>query len=253
MRVSIQAELAYRANFFISLLDSMLNLGTGVLGLVVLFSQVGALHGWDFSSTLALLGTYLVLGALRDIFIGPSLDALAGLDGEVWTGRLDFTLLRPVNAQFLASFHQWRLLPVVDLLLGAGVLGVAISRMGQALTPWHMITFLVALCAGLVVLYAFLLAFSGLVFWSAGFLFTWVFDGLFQLARYPVGLYPGWTRFMLTWIIPVGIMTTIPAQALSGNLTVPALLGAILFALALVSAATAIFQAGLRRYTSASS
>src|SRR5215469_10575333 len=59
MRASIQAELAYHANFFISLLHSVLNLGTGVLGLVVLFSQVGALHGWDFSATLALLGTYL--------------------------------------------------------------------------------------------------------------------------------------------------------------------------------------------------
>jgi ABC-2 type transport system permease protein len=253
MQVSIQAELAYRANFFISLLHSLLNLGTGVLGLVVLFSQVSAIHGWDFSATLALLGAYLVLGALRDMFIGPSLDALAGLDGEVWTGRLDFTLLRPVNAQFVASFHQWRLLPVVDLLLGAGIVGVAISRTGQALTSWHMITFLVALCVSLVVLYALLLAFSGLVFWSAGFLFTWVFDGLFQLARYPVGLYPGWTRFLLTWIIPVGIMTTIPAQALNGNLSITTLLGAVILALVLLTGATAIFQTGLRRYTSASS
>jgi ABC-2 type transport system permease protein len=171
----------------------------------------------------------------------------------VWTGRLDFTLLRPVNAQFVASFHQWRLLPVVDLLLGAGIVGVAISRLNQALTSWHMITFLVALCVSLVVLYALLLAFAGLVFWSAGFLFTWIFDGLFQLARYPVGLYPGWTRFLLTWIIPVGIMTTIPAQALSGNLSITTLLGAVILALALLTGATAIFQVGLRRYTSASS
>ena len=27
-------------------------------------------------------------------------------------------------------------------------------------------------------------------FWSPGFLFTWVFDAVFQLARYPVGFYP---------------------------------------------------------------
>ncbi len=116
-----------------------------------------------------------------------------------------------------------------------------------------MFTFLVALCVSLIVLYALLLFFSGLVFWSAGFLFTWVFDGLFQLARYPVGLYPGWTRFLLTWIIPVGIMTTVPAQALSGNLSITTLLGAVMLALALLTGATTIFQVGLRRYTSASS
>src|SRR5260370_31064515 len=171
MQVSIQAELAYGANFFISLLHSLLNLGTGVLGLVVLFSQVSAIHGWDFSATLALLGAYLVLGALRDMFIGPSLDALAGLDGEVWRSRLDFPLLRPVNAQFVASFHQWRLLPAVDLLLGAGIVGVAILRMSQALTPWHMIVFLVSLFVILLFLYALLLPFSPLVFCAPAFPF----------------------------------------------------------------------------------
>jgi ABC-type uncharacterized transport system permease subunit len=43
--------------------------------------------------------------------------------------------------------------------------------------------------------YAILLALIGLVFWSPGFPFTWVFNGVFQMARYPAGLYPagrGW-------------------------------------------------------------
>jgi hypothetical protein len=57
---------------------------------------------------------------------------------------------------------------------------------------------------GVTILYAILLAFTGLVFWSPGFLFTWVFDGVFQMARYPVGLYPGWLRLALTWVVPVG-------------------------------------------------
>src|SRR5712691_11883419 len=202
IRVSIQEELAYRTNFFISLLYSFLNLGTGVLGIIVIFSQVSTIHGWTLATTLVLLGVYLILSAIRAMFIGPSLDVLVGLDGEVWTGRFDFTLLRPVNVQFLASFRHWRLLPTIDLLLGGGVLGVGFTRISQALTLPHLITFLIALSASLIVLYAILLAFAGCVFWSPGFLFTWVFDGLFQLARFPVGLYPGWLRLVLTWIIP---------------------------------------------------
>ena len=38
-----------------------------------------------------------------------------------------------------------------------------------------------------------------------------------QMARYPVGVYPGWLRMVLTWIIPVGLMTTLPAQALTAG------------------------------------
>ena len=86
-------------------------------GLVVLFSQVSTLNGWTFSSTLALLGVYLTINALRGWFIGPSLEMLAGIEGDVWSGRFDFTLLRPINTQFFVSVRQWSWFAVIDLAL----------------------------------------------------------------------------------------------------------------------------------------
>lgn len=253
VRASAQQDLAYRANFFISLLHSFLNLGVGVAGVLVLFGQVEAINGWDRRATLALLGVYLSVSALRGLFLGPSLEALAGMDGEVWSGRLDFTLLRPVDTQFLASFRHWRLFTLTDLALGVGVLGIALAQPGSALTAGRLAAFAVALVAGLMILYALLLAFTALVFWSPGFLFTWLFDGIFQMARYPVGIYPGWLRLALTWIVPVGLMTTAPAQALTGDLAPALLLGSVGLAAALLIAASIFFRVGLRRYASASS
>ncbi|HLZ63072.1 MAG TPA: ABC-2 family transporter protein [Ktedonosporobacter sp.] len=253
IRLSAQEEMAYRANFFISLLHALLNLGTGALGMIVLFGQVKTIQGWNLTSSLVLLGVYLTLQALRGLFIGPSLETLAGVDGEVWTGRLDFIVLRPVNIQFLASLRYWRLFALIDLLLGAGVLGVAIAQLHQSLTFPDLLEFLIALIASTLILYAVLLFFAGLVFWSPGFLFTWVFNGLFQMARYPVGLYPGWARLVLTWIVPVGIMTTIPAEAISGRLPIAVLAGSVLLAVLLAIGASIVFQVGLRRYASASS
>ena len=71
----------------------------------------------------------------------------------------------------------------------------------------------------ITILYALLLALAAMVLWQPRFLFTWLFNAMFQMARYPVGLYPGWLRLVLTWIVPVGLMTTVPAQALSGMLS----------------------------------
>lgn len=251
--VAFQNSLAYRANFWISLLHSLLNFGTGILAIVILFSQVEAIRGWTLASTLALLGTYFTLGALRRLFIGPSLEALAGMDGEIWMGTFDFTLLRPVDVQFLASIRYWQPLALLDLFLGTGVLLVAVVQLGQALTLLGIATFVLTLICAVVILYALLLGFSALVFWSPGFLFTWLFNALFQMARYPVGLYPGWLRLVLTWVIPVGIMTTVPAQALSGDLSAATLMGSLFLAAVLFAAATALFRTGLRRYASASS
>lgn len=161
-------------------------------------------------------------------------------------------MLRPINAQFLASFRYWHVFSFLDLLLGMGVLGISVLRMSNTLTPSHLFTFLVAIIVSVVTVYAILLLFTALVFWSPGFLFTWIFNGLFQMARYPVGFYPEWLRLMLTWVMPIGIMTTIPVQALNGDAPIPVLVGSIVFASVLLFAASYLFQTGLRRYSSAS-
>jgi ABC-2 type transport system permease protein len=252
-RASFQQELAYRSNFFISLFHSLLNLGTGVLALLVLFGQVQTIQGWDFPATLALLGVYLIVSSLRGLVFGPSLETMAGMDGEVWTGRLDYTLLRPVNTQFLASFRVWNLYALLDLALGLGVLVLAVVQTGQSVPAGQWVSFVLALAAAVGTLYAIMLAFSALVFWFPGVLFTWIFNSIFQMARYPVGLYPSWLRLVLTWIIPVGVITTLPAQALTLGLPLGLQLGGLAFSAALVLGASLLFRVALQRYASASS
>ena len=253
MRTSFQEAAAYRSNFFISLFTSILNLGTGILGIMVLYGQIKTVHGWDLNSTLALLGVYLVVSALRGLFMGPSFDSLAGMEGEIWSGAFDFSLLRPLNIQFFVSFRKWRLFALIDLLLGVGVLVAAVIRLGTVFSVFRIISFLGVLAVGLAVLYSILLLFAALIFWSPGVLFTWVFDGLFQMARYPNVLYPGWLRLVLTWIIPVGVITTFPAQALTATLPLGEFLPGLLMAAGLLIFSSYLFKIGLRKYGSASS
>jgi ABC-2 type transport system permease protein len=253
VRVSVAEDVAHRANFAISVLNSLLGLATGWVGIAVLFDQVETVNGWGFSQTLAVLGVYLIAGALRGLFMSPSLDALAGMGGEVWTGRFDYTLLQPRDTQFLASFRRWRLLSLLDLGLGLAVLLVAASRLGQTLTVGAVAAFIAALAIAAVILYAILLGLSAMVFWSPGFLYTWIFDSVYQLARYPMGIYPGWLRLLLTWVIPVGTITTVPAAALSGALQPAALLGEAALAAVLLAVTSALFRRGLRRYNGATS
>lgn len=253
MRASFQEDAAYRTNFFISLLTSLLNLATGVLGIMVLFGQIDSVQGWTMASTLAILGVYLTVSAIRGLFIGPSFDSLSGMDGEIWSGAFDFTILRPVNTQFFASFRKWRLFALFDLLLGVGVLITAVIKLGVVLSLGKILFFLFMLALGMSILYAILLIFAALIFWSPGVLFTWVFDGLFQMARYPTNIYPGWLRMLLTWIVPVGVITTFPARALTDSITPVELIVSLLLAVVLLTAALILFKVGLRKYASASS
>jgi ABC-2 type transport system permease protein len=251
LAVSAQQELAYTANFLTGLLNTLLNVVTGWLGLAIVFGQTESIQGWSYASALAVLGVYLVVGAVRDLVISPSLDRMAGLDGDLWKGTLDFVLLRPINTQFLVSLREWRLLALFDMLLGFAVIGVAGARIELALGQF--VAFVVALLAGLLTLYAVFLLFTSLMFWSPGFLFTWVFNGLFQMARYPVGIYPGFLRLVLTWVVPIGVMTTVPALAFTGEAPGWLLVAVAVFAAAVFVGASRVFRLALRRYASASS
>ena len=253
LRISMLADLAYRSEFFIRLLYSLLNLATAILSISVLFQQVQHIHGWTFASTLALLGVYLLLSALRGLVFEPSFDALAGLNGEIWKGTFDFTLLRPVPVQFMVSFRRWNIYALFELVYGLGVLGIAVQQLHRVLSWWQVGEFVVTLIISVAVLYAVLLLFSSLIFWSPGFLFTWLFNALFQMARYPTDVYPYWIKFLLTWLIPVGIMTTVPAQALSGTLVPGEIAVVACLVSILIVLASFIFQRGLRHYASASS
>lgn len=253
MRASFQEEAAYRVNFVVHLFYALLNLGSGVLALVILFETVQTIQGWDLPSTLALLGVYQTVNAVRDLFIGPSFDSLAGIEGDIWTGRFDFTVIRPLNIQFMASLRKWRLFTLTDLGLGLGVLGMAVLQLKMALSGWQILVFLLALTSALLVLYAILLAFTALIFWSPGVLFTWIFNGFFQMGRYPVDIYPGWLKWVMTWVIPVAFITTVPARALTGQLSIRELLVSLALGLVLTVGASLLFKAGLKRYASASS
>ncbi len=253
IRASALQDLAYRENFLISLFHSVLNLAIGFAGLGILYNRTSAIQGWDFPSALALLGVYLIVSAVRGLFIGPSLEMLVGLGQEVWSGQFDFALVRPVNVQFLITFRQWRLTALTDLALGLAVL---IAALRAAVTPPNLAAlawFAGLLCAGLITLYAVLLIFTALSFYNPGLILTWVFDAVFQLGRYPVQVYPGWLRGMLTWVIPVGMITTLPAQALTGRLH--PIMGAAGLAAAggLFWLASAFFRRAVRTYSSASS
>ncbi len=249
----MQQESAFRTNFVINLLNTLLNLVAGIAGLAILFGQVQTFQGWTFPQVLALLGIYLAVNALRNLVIGPSLDTLGGMEGEIWDGRFDFTLLKPVHTQFLISFRSWRMWSFVDLLLSLTILGIALSKLGQQLDLPNMLLFVLSLTISLTIVYSISLLLTSGMFWYQGVPLIWIFDSLIQLGRYPVGIYPGWLKLLLTWIVPIGFITTVPAKTLAGQVPMVVLLGGATLAIGLLIVASIFFRVSLRRYSSASS
>jgi ABC-2 type transport system permease protein len=249
-RVSILNETAYRINFFVQLFQSLLELGTALAGLAVIFTYTNTLGGWSPDEMLALVGVYFLIGAVISLIIQPGMSALID---SVRDGTLDFILTKPEDAQLLVSIQQVAIFSVIDLLMGIGVLIVALIRLGETIGTWQAAGFLGMLLAGSTIVYSFWLILASLSFWFVRVEnLLEIFQSMFQAGRWPISLYPGWLRFALTFVVPVAFATTVPAEALTGRLTVWTLLGATGGAVVLFAFARLVWRLGLNHYSGAS-
>jgi len=244
-------ELAYRANFFIQLFESLLELATSIAGLAVIFTYTDRLGGWMPDQVLALVGVFFLVGGAIRFVLQPSLEQLIE---SVRDGTLDFTLVKPEDAQLVASIQRVEIWKLTDVVLGIGVLAVALSRMGEHVGLVQGTQFAAAFLAGGIIVYSFWILLATSAFWLVRVEnILVVFQSMYEAGRWPVSIYPGWLRFALTFVVPVGFAVTVPAQALAGHLTWPVVGGAAALAAGLFIVARVVWRLGLRRYQGASS
>ena len=249
-RIGVMGELAYRVNFAIHLLQSLLQLGTALAAVAVVFSYTDTLGGWRPDEILALVGVYLLVGGVIGLVIQPSMEAFIE---SVRDGTLDFVLTKPEDAQLLISVQGVEIWQLIDIVLGIGVLVVALARLGERVGPLQAAAFAGMLLAGCAIVYSFWLILATLSFWFVRVEnILVIFQSMYEAGRWPVSLYPGWLRFGLTFLVPVAFATTVPAQALTGRLNAETLLGALALALALLVVSRLFWRLGIRHYSGAS-
>jgi ABC-2 type transport system permease protein len=250
VRIGLLGDLAYRGNFWFQILESLLMVATSLATLGVVFLQTDDLAGWKPYELVALLGVYFVVRGLLSVVVSPSFEKFME---DVRTGGLDFTLLRPVDAQLLVSIQEVRVWKGVDTLLGIALLAFALPRLSVELGVLEVGTFALALVAGVGIVYSVWLVLVTLAFW-------WIrvenilviFWNLYWCARWPIRIYPGWLRLLLTIVVPVGFAVTVPAEALAGRTHGADLAWASAIALASFVLSRLFWLRGLRHYSGAS-
>jgi viologen exporter family transport system permease protein len=250
LRLNVMNEVQYRANFFIAAFQSLLSVGVGLAVLALVYSHTTTLNGWTESELLVIVGVQILLSGVIHATIQPNMERLVD---EVRDGKLDFALTKPEDAQLLISLRELRLWQVVDVISGTIVVGVGVTRLHNSIGVGHALGFLALLLLGALLLYCFWLILATGSFWVVNMWFLAdLFEGVYQTGRWPIGIYPGWLRYSMTYLVPIGFAVTVPAQALTNRLHWTTVVVAICFGGALTAFTRWFWQFGLRRYSGAS-
>ena len=249
-RVNLVGEAAYRINFFVNLFQSILGLGTALLGMAIIFSFTDSLGGWSPAEILALVGVYVMIGGIIRFTIQPGMEHLIE---SVRDGTFDFTLTKPEDAQLITGISRFGIWEIINIGLGFALLVIALVRLGGSIGGLQAVEFLAMLLTGSVIIYSFFLILATLAFWLVRVenILT-IFQSMYEAGRWPVSLYPPWLRYGLTFVIPVAFATTVPVEALTNRLNWVTLSVAFVLAAVVLIVSRAFWKLGLKHYSGTS-
>lgn len=250
LKLGVLNELQYRVNFFVQLFQSVIQVGTGLAVLALVYSHTDDLNGWSEPELLTVMGVQILLGGVIRAAIQPNMQRLME---DVQEGTLDFALTKPEDAQVLVSVRMFRVWSVTDVASGVALIGVGLAGVEQSLGAVDALAFAGALVLGALMIYCFWLIITTGAFWVVRMEHVLeLFEGLYQTGRWPVGIYPGWMRYTLTFLVPIAFAVTVPAEALTSRLEWESLLLSFGFAAALFAFTRWFWRFGLRHYSGAS-
>ena len=271
-RNSLVRDMSFRMNFILQCVSSV-SWAVMNFGLFKIIYQhtnsIGRGSGWGEHEFFIFLGTVWVVNSLVQTFFMANAEEFSEM---IRTGNLDFALLKPIDTQFLISFPRinWAQLP--NGILGVGLIAYSLVQLANDPNKnlqWsfaYLPVFIFFVLCGATIMYSVMIVLSSTSIWLGRNqnLYTFWFY-ITNFYRYPMEIYQRtgigmalWGTF--TFVVPVLVVSNIPARVLAQPLGTPwktwELLLAGYTALAAVLSLLAsrwVFKRALLSYRSASS
>jgi len=252
IKLKLSHMMVFRLNFFmVFFADGMLFI-MQLLAFEAIYSQVDGIGGWSRGQMIIFVGTFSIINALNMLiyFFG-----IVDIPGKIKRGDLDQYLTKPVNPLLRLTFESINpgsiplvVMSVIIVSYGVSVAGVRVSFL-QALGY-----------AALVILMTILWYDMELIFRSITFLVI-SSDGIQRLEeqlielnfKIPGVLYKGIFKILFYFLLPYGVMSTIPTQFITQSISAGGIITACGTVVLFTAFALWLWKFGLKHYKSASS
>lgn len=247
---SLHRELEFRANFLAKVLQNVVWISAFIAIVLVIYSNTNSVAGWNRGDALTLSATSFVISSINSALFF----SLMEIPEMVRKGTLDFTITKPVDSQFWVSTRRFNLDQIGTFLAGCAIVVMGIKAAGAhtSLVQWAAYACLVI--AAVLIYYSFNLCLMTLGVWLVRVDNLWVLgETVIQIARYPLDIYGLWIRRLFLYVLPLGLLATVPAVQLVKGFNGPFLLLGVVWAASFFSFARWFWRYAMRHYTSASS
>ncbi len=248
-KATIIQAMEYRVSFLFAIIANFADFSFGLLQYVVFFTAAKSIAGWNSDQILTLYAVFMFIFALHFILLYPNLIEMGEM---VNRGTLDLLLTKPVNSQIVLSLKKISLEELGSLAASFFLLGWMAFKGVLVLNFYTLIQFGAAIIVSMVLVYSlFILLMSLAVKLEKMENLSQLMWSLFSFCRYPVEIYPGWLKHLFYSLFPIAFISTVPASAILGNLSIELSLLGVALAFAALIISTRFWRYCINSYTSA--
>lgn len=247
---ALQVTFVNRGSNLLFMMGKIIRLTMSLLFLFLIKQQISHFAGYTTHQVIIFFLTYQFIDVLAQIFYRG---AYVFRD-KIVSGEFDFTLIRPISPLFQVLTGKPDVNDAIFIIpTTVASVWIALSlnlQFSWTNFGWYLVllinSFLIATALHIMVLV------MGILLKEVDG-FMWTYRDLMQLARFPVNIYLEPLRWALFFVVPVGMMITIPAEVLLGlrptySLAIVGLIGPLFLIFSL-----RLWQWSLKKYASASS
>ena len=246
---SLQTQFVVRWALLIFLLGKILRFSIFTFFIVLLLENTKVLAGYTLDQTILFFLSFNLI----DIVAQMVFREVYRFRSMVVSGNFDFYLSKPINPLFRSLFGGPDILDFFTLIPLIFAIVYFMDRVGE-------LNFLSIALYILLILSGFLIALSFHILVLSLAILTqeidhaiMVYRDFVGMGRMPIDIYREPIRGLLTFVIPVGIMSSFPTKALLGLLSPLLILYALIFTIILLFLSLKMWDYSVRKYSSASS
>ena len=242
---SIQRILIYRTTSILIVVFGLLFYFIEMFSGTVYFSYTDNILGWTKWDYFSLITTATI------IRYGYTLFFIWGseLSYTIVQGKLDYTLLRPLNSFWYYAFYMADFPSLINVILGIIVQGWIISR--QHVGFFQVIMYILFVIIG-IWFHFLMFNFSNMIsFWvDKADQILWIPETLSEISSQPASIYPKWIRCFLMWLLPILTSFNLPIDIIRGKVNMVNMLWYVGLVAVFTIANYRIWHAGLKKYQS---
>jgi ABC-2 type transport system permease protein len=245
-----QQAFVNRATNAMFILGKLLRLGMALTFLLVIKNTITTFAGYTSDQVVVFYLTYQLIDVLGQTFYrGVYL-----FSEKVRSGEFDFSLVKPLSSLFLSLVGKPDINDAFFLIPNLAVSFYLLSTLNITFSVASVLLYLVLLINSFLLVTAL-----HIIVLVVGIITTevdgviWMYRDLVALGRFPVTIYGEPLRTALFFLVPAGVMITIPAEVLLGltpsySILVSCIVGVTVFLISL-----RLWKWSLQFYSSASS